>query len=180
MQFQVPESLESKRLILRQFKETDWLDLHQYYSDPRATKYTVGRAFTEEETWRTLSMMIGHWQLRGYGPYAVVTKETDRVIGTVGFWYPKGWPSPEIKWALAAEYWGKGFASEAAHLIQITGRRYLPDIQLISLIHPENRASIKLAESIGAQFEKEITFRGANWPIYRHPTDETSDNEVTL
>jgi len=170
MDFIVPETLETQRLILRQFEEKDWLDLHQYYSDPLATKYTVGREFTEEDTWRTLSMMIGHWQLRGYGTYAVVSKMTDKVLGTVGFWYPKGWPSPEIKWALAAQHWGMGFASEAARMIQTTGRRYLPDIQLISLIHPENKASIKLAESIGAQFEKEIAFRGKTWPIYRHPT----------
>ena len=171
MDFIVPETLETQRLILRQFEEKDWLDLHQYYADPLATKYTVGREFTEEDTWRTLSMMIGHWQLRGYGTYAVVSKMTDKVLGTVGFWYPKGWPSPEIKWALAAQHWGMGYASEAARMIQTTGRHYLPDIQLISLIHPENKASIKLAESIGAHFEKEIAFRGANWPIYRHPTE---------
>ena len=46
----VPTHLETNRLILRQFKDEDWKDLHAYYSDEIATKYTVGKAFTEGET----------------------------------------------------------------------------------------------------------------------------------
>lgn len=169
MNFKVPLQLETERLILRQFEEEDWSDLHKYYSNPQATKFTVGRQFTEEDTWRTLCLMIGHWHLRGYGPYATVEKASGNVIGPVGFWYPLGWPSPEIKWALAPEYWGKGFASEGARAVQIVGREYLPDISLISFIHPENIASINLAQALGATFEKNLPFRGEQWPVYRHP-----------
>lgn len=165
----VPEALETTRLLLRQFRESDWPDLHEYYSDQNATRYTFGRPLTEGDTWRIMCGMIGHWQVRGYGPYAVEEKTSNKVLGTVGFWYPNDWPEPEIKWALARVHWGQGFASEAARAVQVAGRKYLPDIVLISLIHPHNRASIRLARAIGAEFERETTYEGGTWSIYRHP-----------
>jgi len=170
MEFSVPVKVETERLVLRQFKESDCKSLHNYYSSTIATKYTVARQFTEAETWRSMSAMIGHWHLRGYGPYAIEEKETGTVLGISGFWYPIEWPSPEIKWALAPEYWGKGFASEAARAVQIVGAQYIPQISLISLIHADNDSSINLALAVGAKFEKEILFRDANWHIYRHPS----------
>lgn len=169
MKFRVPEILETNRLLLRPFKESDWQDLHAYYSDPLATQYTVGRPFTEGETWRIMCTMIGHWQLREYGPYALEERESHKVIGTVGFWYPNDWPSPEIKWALAAKFWGKGYASEAARAVQQAGKIHLPEISLISLINAKNQPSINLALAIGASYEKTIEFRVGDWQIYRHP-----------
>ncbi|MCV6620910.1 MAG: GNAT family N-acetyltransferase [Cellvibrionaceae bacterium] len=169
MKFKVPEQLETERLILRQFQDEDWKDLHEYYSSEEATRYTVGRAFSEGESWRIMSAMLGHWVLRGYGPYALEEKSSSKVIGTAGFWYPNDWPSPEIKWALAPAYWGKGYASEAARALQKIGKEYLPEISLISLIAKENQASIKLALAVGACFDREIDFRGGKWDIYRHP-----------
>jgi len=167
----VPEEIETERLNLRQFRDDDWCDLHEYYSDEKATKYTVGRSFTEGDTWRALCSMLGHWSIRKYGPYAIEEKDSSRVIGIVGFWYPNDWPSPEIKWALAPRYWGKGFAKEAAKAVQQVGRQYLPEIELISLIHSENNASKRLAVALGATFESEIQFRNSIFEIYRHPNE---------
>ena len=165
----VPEELETGRLLLRQFRENDWADLHEYYSDESATRHTFGRRLTEGDTWRIMCSMLGHWQVRGYGPYAVEEKTSNTVLGTVGFWYPNDWPEPEIKWALARRHWGQGFASEAARAVQAAGREYLPGIRLISMIHPDNAASIQLALAIGAKLEKETTYEGAIYNIYRHP-----------
>ena len=169
MDFQLPTSFETERLTLRQFRDDDWRDLHAYYSDPLASKYTVGRAFTEGETWRAMCSMIGHWQLRGYGPYAVEEKASSKVLGPVGLWYPNDWPEPEIKWALAPQYWGKGFASEAARAVQKIAHAHMPDTPLISFINALNKPSIQLALAIGATLEKEVEFRGGDWHIYRHP-----------
>ena len=170
MTFTVPAQLESDRLILRQFRDSDWRDLHKYYSDEVATKFTYGRALTEGETWRTMCSMIGHWQVRGYGPYAVVEKSSGIVIGTVGFWYPNDWPEPEIKWGLARKFWGKGFAKEAATLVHAAGREHLPEFALISLIHRDNKPSIGVALAIGATLERSMEYEGEPHGIYRHKT----------
>ena len=169
MKYQVPEQLDTRRLLLRQFQDSDWRDLHAYYADPTAMRYTLGRTLTEGETWRTMCGMLGHWQLRGYGPYAAVEKKSNTVVGPIGFWYPQEWPSPEIKWGLAPAYRGQGLASEAARAVQAAGLQFLPDIRLISLIHPDNQASIRLALAVGASREGTVTFRGEAWSIYRHP-----------
>ncbi len=174
MENQVPLEIKTKRLLLRQFRDEDWRDLHQYCASEEATRYTLGRVLTEGETWRTLCSLIGHWQLRGYGPYAVEELASGRVLGTVGFWYPNDWPSPEIKWALAPAHWGKGFASEAARAVQQVGLAHLPEISLISFIHPENTPSLRLAEALGARFETAVPFRGTHWHLYRHPAAGTS------
>ena len=171
MAFLVPEQIETDRLILRQFVENDWQNIHAYFSDEQATKHTFGRALTEAESWRALASMIGHWYLRGYGPYAVEHKASNSVIGIAGFWYPKDWPEPEIKWALSRQYWGKAYASEAARSVQKTALKYFPDKPLISFIHSDNAPSIKLALAVNAVFEKQMLFRGDNWHIYRHPEE---------
>jgi hypothetical protein len=45
---------------------------------------------------------------------------------------------------------------------------YLPELSLISLIHPDNTNSMNLAKAVGAYFEREYEFRGDKWSIYRH------------
>lgn len=169
MKFRVPESLETRRLLLRQFREEDWRDLHEYYSDPEAVRYTVGKVFSEGDTWRKMCGLVGHWHLRGYGPYAVEEKATGTVLGQIGFWFPNDWPSPEIAWSLARRHWGKGFASEAVRACQGVGRDYLPDTSLISLIHADNAASRNLAAAVGATLEGEIQMDFGKCVIYRHP-----------
>ncbi|NMG15985.1 Acetyltransferase (GNAT) domain-containing protein [Aromatoleum bremense] len=166
--FLVPDRIESPRLVLRTFRPDDWPFLHEHYSDPESTRFTFRRALSEGDSWYAMANMVGHWHLRGYGPYAVEEKATGNVLGTVGLWYPKDWPEPEIKWALTRRYWGKGYASEAARTVQAMAKEHLPDVSLISFIHAENAASIALALAVGATFEKEMPFRGATWHIYRH------------
>lgn len=169
MEFIIPERLETKRLILRMFKDDkDWQELHKYYSDEDCTKYTTGRFLTESESWRAIAGMIGHWHLRGYGPYAIEEKSSGNILGLVGLWYPNDWPEPEIKWGLIRQYWGQGFASEAARAVQKTASKYIPDLSPISLIHSKNDMSINLAVAMKAEFEKTVEFRGDNWCIYRH------------
>jgi RimJ/RimL family protein N-acetyltransferase len=168
MNFRVPHQIQTERLLLRQFRDDDWRDLHGYFADAEAMTYTHGRALTEGETWRVMCSIIGHWQIRGYGPYAVVGKSSQQVMGTVGFWYPNDWPEPEIKWGLARRYWGQGYASEAARIVLATGREYMPDISLVSLIHDDNAASIGVALAIGAMRERSIEYEGEPHGIYRH------------
>ena len=149
MEFLVPEVIPTKRLVLRLFKESDWHAIHEHYSDEVCTRYTFGHALTEAESWRTMAGMIGHWYLRGYGPYAVEERESGKVLGMVGMWYPNDWPEPEIKWALIRRYWGQGFASEAARAVKHMAAEFIPDLALVSFINAENLASIKLAKAIG-------------------------------
>ena len=168
MSYLIPEELETDRLILRMFRLEDWKDIHEYYGDPDCSTYTSGKPLTENESWQKMAAVLGHWQLRNYGSYALEEKKLKRVIGIAGLDYPSDWPEPEIQWGLAKKYWGTGYAGEAVREIKNMTARYIPDISLISLIHPQNMNSSNLARSVGAIFEKEYFFREATWHIYRH------------
>ncbi len=164
----VPLSIDTERLVLRQFAAEDWRALHEHYSDLECTKFTFGRALSEGESWRAMASMVGHWQLRGFGPYAVVEQASGVVVGTVGLWFPNDWPEPEIKWALVRKEWGKGFAVEAARAVQPVAAAHFGGPP-ISLIAEHNLASIKVAASVGATLESQVLFRGNPYRIYRHP-----------
>ncbi len=164
----VSTKLETDRLILRKPHIEDWKDLHELYSDAEAIRYTIKTPLEEPASWRMTCVLIGHWTVRGYGVYSVEEKATGKVLGGIGFWYPLEWPSPEIKWSLAAKHHGKGFASEAARAVLAEGHKSLPDIHLISMIDKNNIPSQKLAEAVGAKLEKEVEFRGTPHVIYRH------------
>ncbi|HEU4859993.1 MAG TPA: GNAT family N-acetyltransferase [Chitinophagaceae bacterium] len=168
MKYLIPEVVETDRLILRMFRLDDWKDIHEYYGDSECSRYTTGKPLNENESWQKMAAVLGHWQLRNYGSYALEEKKLKRVIGIAGPDYPSDWPEPEIQWGLAKEFWGKGYASEAVRAIKNMTARHMPEISLISLIHPQNINSSNLAKSVGAIFEKEYFFREATWHIYRH------------
>lgn len=169
-EFEIPTRIESERLILRQFREDDWRSMHAHYSDPECTRHTLGRVLGEGESWRLTATLAGHWLLRGYGPYALEEKASGAMLGTAGLWYPVDFPEREIKWALLPEFQGRGYASEAARAVQAMAGQVYPGRPPISFIHRDNRASIRVALSVGASLENEVDFRGGRFHIYRHPT----------
>ncbi|KAB2967690.1 GNAT family N-acetyltransferase [Zoogloea sp.] len=168
--FLIPSRLESERLSLRMFREEDWRALHALYASADATRYTLGRALSEGESWRMTATLAGHWLLRGYGPYALEDKASGALVGTAGLWYPADFPEREIKWAIDPARWGRGYASEAARAVQRMAASAFPERPPISFIHRDNQASVRVALAVGALLEDEIDFRGARFQIYRHPS----------
>lgn len=170
--YAIPQRLESERLILRMFREEDWRSMHAHYANPDCTRFTLGRVLSEGESWRLTATLAGHWLLRGYGPYALEEKATGAMVGAVGLWHPVDFPEREIKWAIHPACWGRGYASEAARVVQHMASEVYPGQPPISFIHQDNRSSIRVALAVGAVFEEEIDFRGGRFHIYRHPAGE--------
>ena len=158
--------LETERLILRRWREDDFEAYASLCADPQVMRYLGGKPFTRLEAWRHMAFLIGHWQLRGYGHWAVEEKASGRVIGRLGFLNPQGWPGFEVGWTLSRESWGKGYASEGArHALHYAFTEMGRD-HVISLIHPENKASIKVAERMGEKPEGKTEVMGVPVVIY--------------
>lgn len=155
----IPEVLHTPRLTLRMFGEADWDGLCEMFEDAECVRYTLGSPLNRWQTWRVLAGYLGHWQLRGYGPYAVVKNSNAALVGAVGLWCPGEWPEPEIKWSLARRFWGTGLATEAASVVRDMAARHLGWARLISLILPENERSKAVARRLGGRWEKAISFR---------------------
>ena len=164
----VPMTLETERLNLRSFQEEDCDALHEIFSDAECVRYTLERTLEQWETWRVLAAYLGHWQLRGYGPYAVAEKSNGAMVGAVGLWFPPEWPEPEIKWVLARRFWGHGLATEAATAVRDMAAVVLRRARLVSVIRPENTRSQAVARRLGGVFEKTIPFRTATADVYAY------------
>ena len=154
-------ALSTQRLTLRGFTAADLDALAPIYADPQVSRYIGdGTPANRAATWRALAGMLGHWQLRGYGMWALIEQATGRLIGRAGLYNPEGWPGLEAGWVLARDRWGRGFATEAGHVVLAYAFTQLGADHLISLIHPGNTASIRVAERLGERLEREIDLNG--------------------
>ena len=149
----VPE-LHTERLLLRGYREED-LDAWAAICADGETMRWFGQpeGLTREESWRKMAFLIGHWELRGYGDWALVERATDRLIGRAGLSYPEGWPGLEVGWLVERSAWGRGFAPEAARAAIDWARDERGATHLISLILDENHRSARVAEKLGMRVE---------------------------
>jgi RimJ/RimL family protein N-acetyltransferase len=146
--------LETPRLILRQWRVNDFEPYAAICADADVMRYLGGgKALSRGEAWRHMAFMVGHWQLLGYGHFAVEEKETGTFVGRIGFLNPEGWPGFEIGWTLGRAAWGKGYATEGARRALEYAFDELDKDHVISLIHPQNTASIRVAERLGEKPE---------------------------
>jgi RimJ/RimL family protein N-acetyltransferase len=168
-------TLETDRLILRMLRESDLDAYADMCGDPEVQRHIGdGQPLSRSMAWRNLAMMVGHWQLRGYGLWAVEERHSGEFVGRVGFWNPDGWPGFELGWMLRRSFWGQGFATEAAaaalHHAFIT-----PHVQrIISLIRPENARSIQVAERIGERLADRIDLFGRDVLVYAITREEAA------
>jgi RimJ/RimL family protein N-acetyltransferase len=141
--------LETERLILRGWKPEDFEAHARFMADPDVVRYLSGEPMSRSESWRQMASIVGHWVLRGFGYWAVTRKSDGAFIGRVGLQNPEGWPGLELGWTLGKEYWGRGYATEAATAAMAYGFLTQSTDRLISLIDPRNVASQAVATRLG-------------------------------
>jgi RimJ/RimL family protein N-acetyltransferase len=168
--------LETERLRLRAWREDD-LGPFVEFCAREATARFVGGVCNRGDAWRRIALQVGHWVLRGYGPWALEDKADGRWVGYSGLWNPEGWPEPELMWGLAARCHHRGYATEAAQ----RGREFayceLGWKTLASYIAAENKASQRVAQRLGATLERTIDLRGwSQVGVYRHPNPGASQS----
>jgi RimJ/RimL family protein N-acetyltransferase len=158
--------LETERLFLRMLRESDFEEYAAIHMDPEVTRFTARMQFDRMDAWRHLAMILGHWQLRGYGMWGVFEKGSQALVGRVGFYYPDGWPEFELGWTMGKASWGKGYAPEAARVCLDYAFQVMKREHVISLIDPLNVASIRVAEKIGETVEGDVVIQGHRLLIY--------------
>jgi RimJ/RimL family protein N-acetyltransferase len=150
---QVAAVLETERLRLCGLEERHFEEYAAMCADPEVMRFLGGQTLNRQLAWRNLAAILGHWQLRGYGFYALEEKATGKLVGRAGLWRPEGWQDLEVGWALARDSWGKGYALEAARACVDEARRSLKAKHIISYIDPANVRSLRVAERLGEKYE---------------------------
>jgi len=164
--------LETERLTLREFRQDDFEPMADFFADPVSEFY--GGPCNRDDAWRKFAAYPGHWALRGYGPWAIETRDSAEFVGLAGPWYPEGWIEPEITWALVPEHHGRGYATEAAQRALDYALSDLNWHSAISVIATMNTASAAVAERLGAFIETDIDYRYGRAHLYRHSRRPTS------
>jgi RimJ/RimL family protein N-acetyltransferase len=160
-------TLETERLILRMFREDDLEQYAKICADPEVVRYLGdGSTLDRVGSWRQMATILGHWALRGYGPWAVEERGSGRLLGRLGFFKPEGWPGFELGWVLGREHWGKGYATEGARRALAYAFTQTAREHVISLIHPENRGSVRVAERLGERLEGRADLFGHEVLVY--------------
>lgn len=145
---------ETERLRLRQWNPADRAPFAALNSDPRVMEFFLS-PLTREESDAMADRCQSLIEERGWGFWATETKATHEFIGLVGLHIPSTElpfsPCVEVGWRLAFQYWGKGFASEAAKgALRVAFQSLaLPEVVSFTTIH--NRRSRAVMERLGMQ-----------------------------
>lgn len=162
--------LQSERLEFRQYQDEDFHFLWSLLSDPEMIRY-IGKGQTRN---RSEALEFLYWIYRSYqgNPYSglllLIRKSDGRRIGHAGLVVQtiEEMDEVEVGYWVAKEFWGQGYAKEAAVALRDYGLHQLGRSRLISLIQPDNKASQKVAQHIGMAMEKEIHLSGKRVCVY--------------
>jgi RimJ/RimL family protein N-acetyltransferase len=143
--------LETDRLYLREFLDSDYKDLCGILQD-KDVMYAYEHPFSDDEVKSWYNKLIaGHYEKHGFGLWAVIHKETNEFLGQCGLTIQNlnGNEYLEIGYLFKKKHWHKGYAAEAA----LASKKYAFEIlnaeKVYSIIRDINIASQNVAKRIG-------------------------------
>ena len=144
--------METPRLLLRRWRETDREPFARMGLDPAVMKFFPS-LLSVEQSHELFDRIQAHEEQYGFGLWAAELRETREFIGFVGLAVPPFdaafTPCIEIGWRLAAAHWGKGLATEGARAAVGFAREDLHLEEIVSFTVPDNRASRRVMEKLG-------------------------------
>lgn len=147
--------METRRLILRRYKEEDLEDFYAYMRDEKVLRYEPYKPITYEEAKMDLQNRIQNEAM-----IAVERKEDHRMIGNIYF-AKEEWESMELGYVFNKTFWKQGYATESCSaLIDYAFQQGIH--RIFAMCDPNNLNSWKLLERLGfvreAHLRKNVYF----------------------
>ena len=180
--------IETERLLLRKPEPDDAVAVYRVISDPEVMRWigVDGEVGTFEDAVERVERWRSAWELDGFGHFMVARQDTGTVVGRVGLlcWDPSTWRNGtraeigedaevELGWTIERAAWSHGYATEAALAVRDWAIEVVTMRRLISLIHPENARSLRIAQKIGERYQYDIVMHhGATvqlWQLASQP-----------
>ena len=152
-------TIETERMLLRELDWDDIENLQGIFSDPVAMRYYRSTKDIHE-TFEWIELSRASYKVYHFGMWAAILKESQTFVGQCGLVMQRVEDLPEVElgYLFLRKYWGQGLATEAAKACRDYALHRLQYERLISLIHPGNFPSKRVAEKVGMKFEKEVEF----------------------
>jgi RimJ/RimL family protein N-acetyltransferase len=145
----------TERLILRAPARDDLDSLFAIYGDPATNRFNPAGPLTGiEQAQSLLDGWLAHWQAKGYGQWAIATRESPcEVIGFGGIDARKYLKVERLNlgYRFAVQVWGQGFATELSQAALDFGFVELHVPEIYAVVRPAHEASIRVLEKIGIQ-----------------------------
>ncbi|WP_165226342.1 GNAT family N-acetyltransferase [Aquisphaera insulae] len=159
--------LHTDRLILRPWRDEDLEPFAAINADPAVMEYFAG-PLSVEETVQFVNRIRLHFATEGFGFWAVEAPGVAPLVGMVGLARPRFQahftPCVEIGWRLARDYWGRGYATEAAAESLRFGFESLRLDEIVAFTTLRNARSRAVMERLGMGRSAEDDFDHPNLP----------------
>jgi RimJ/RimL family protein N-acetyltransferase len=170
-----PAELRTERLLLRRWRPEDFEPFAELNADPRVMEFFPA-TLTRAESDHTAEVFATRILENGYGLWAVEIPGVIPFAGFVGLAVPRFeahfTPCVEIGWRLAAEYWGRGYATEGARAAITFGFNELALDEIVSFTTCSNTRSRRVMEKLGMRHDEADDFDHpalpADHPLRRH------------
>jgi RimJ/RimL family protein N-acetyltransferase len=140
-------------------------------ADPRVMEHFPA-TLSQDESDATIARIEAHFQQHGFGLWAVEISEVASFAGFIGLSIPRFeahfTPCVEIGWRLAADFWGRGYATEGAQAALAFGFSELGLKQIVSFTVPANARSRRVMERLGMTRTESDDFEHPLLPV-GHP-----------
>jgi RimJ/RimL family protein N-acetyltransferase len=158
----------TERLRLRPYRPEDLDELHAMFSDPEHMRWFPA-PFGREESLAWLERQVAGHRERGFALWIVEDRVSGEFLGTAGLTTPlvEEVQEVEIGWHTRPGRKGQGIAPEAARAARDWAFANLDVDHLISLVRPENLASVRVAEKLGMHVDREVDYKGLRHFVYR-------------
>jgi RimJ/RimL family protein N-acetyltransferase len=146
----------------------DWLDQRRLDDDPRVMA-TLGGLRSAERTREYALAQARHWAAHGFGWWTLSDRVSGEFVGRGGVRHIElsgGQTSVEVGYALVAERWGEGLATEFARTAVAVGRDVLELDRIVGLALPTNAASRRVLEKVGLEYECDTVYKGFPSVLY--------------
>ena len=159
--------IETERLLLREFDQSDAIHFYQLNADPEVIRYTGDPPFASVEAARVFLENYQDYQKNGYGRWVVLLKSNDEFIGFCGLKFNE-LELVDLGFRFFKKHWNKGYATESARACLEYGFRQLQLEEIIGRAAKDNTASIRVLEKLGMSYWKDAPCKGIlNSAYYR-------------
>jgi [ribosomal protein S5]-alanine N-acetyltransferase len=168
------DAFRTDRLLAERLREEHLGEIRRMHRDPNVMA-TLGGLRSDEETTHYLRDNLDHWDRYGYGMWVFRDRAHGRFVGRAGLRNTHVGCNDEVElaYALVADYWGRGLATEmATEILKLAFERLdLDDIVCFTL--PTNLASRRVMEKVGFEYERDVVHAGSPHVLYRINAPDT-------